>query len=53
MLSVRENFMLENVRLISKVNKFERREALIKILKKNDLKYKIQHEKFRNHFVRI
>ena len=51
MLSVRENFMLENVRLISKVNKFERREALIKILKKNDLKYKIQHEKFRNHFV--
>ena len=51
MLSVRENFMLENVRLISKVNKFERREALIKILKKNDLKYKMQHEKFRNHFV--
>lgn len=43
--------MLENVRLISKVNKFERREALIKILKKNDLKYKMQHEKFRNHFV--
>lgn len=35
--------MLENVRLISKVNKVERREALIKILKKNDLKYKIQH----------
>ncbi len=43
--------MLENVRLISKVNKVERREALIKILKKNDLKYKIQHEKLRNHFV--
>lgn len=43
--------MLENVRLISKVNKFERREALIKILKENDLKYKMQHEKFRNHFV--
>lgn len=43
--------MLENVRLISKVNKVERRESLIKILKKNDLKYKIQHEKLRNHFV--
>ena len=43
MLSVRDNIMLENVRLISKVNKVERREALIKILKKNDLKYKIQH----------
>ena len=43
--------MLENVRLISKVNKVERRESLIKILKKNDLKHKIQHEKLRNHFV--
>ncbi|MDK0734323.1 M28 family peptidase [Clostridium perfringens] len=43
--------MLENVRLISKVNKVERRESLIKILKKNDLKYKIHHEKFGNHFV--
>ncbi len=51
MLSVGDNIMLENVRLISKVNKVERRESLIKILKKNDLKYKIHHEKFGNHFV--
>lgn len=43
--------MLENIRLISKINMKERREALVKILKKNDLKYKIQHEKIRNHFV--
>ncbi len=47
MLSVGDNMMLENVRLISKVNKVERRESLIKILKKNDLKHKIQHEKLR------
>lgn len=43
--------MLENIRLISKIDVEERREALIKILMKNDLKYKIQHEKFRNNFV--
>lgn len=35
--------MLENIRLISKIDVEERREALVKIFRQNNIEYKIQN----------